>query len=165
MNSPPSESPGRPLTSEEVEAIDQGLERDWGITSRAWYPRDRVWGSGAPPHTAVFSEDPFWDDELSATLRAVLVELGVTRIYELGEFETPEEPCREIAVADFEARRYRIGDVLWTDGSNRWLVFVSHEHTVTITGEELLPALEAAWPTSRRWTMNYETSSHPRPGE
>ena len=39
----------------------------------------------------------------------------------------------------------------WTDSSFDWLVYASHESSVTVAGARLLPAFQQAFPEWREW--------------
>jgi hypothetical protein len=126
-----------------------GLRARWGIDGFYWYPLDREETDEPPPHTVAFAAEPFGEEgDAADLLRGVLAELGAARVLLLSE---PPEPDREIALEEIEFE-YRGEETIVTDGSFDWLVYVSHESSVTVAGELLLWALKEAWPSWDDWT-------------
>jgi hypothetical protein len=134
------------------------LKTRWGVGKQPmWYPFDRYESEEPPPHARVFKEDPFRDDELLRRLREVLAALGVSRLWELRAW-SDDQPVYELDLGLLEPV-YGLGDDLcddlderyWTDASFDWLIYASHEETVTIAGAALLNGLRAAWPAWRVW--------------
>jgi len=138
------------------------LKARWGVKrGLVWYPHDR-YESEEPPHDAqVFNEDPFADDELLRRLRQVLAGLGVSRMWELRAW-SEDHRVYELDPALLEPV-YGLGDDLcddlderyWTDASFEWLIYASHEETVTIAGAELLSGLQTAWPAWRSFVPHW----------
>lgn len=71
----------------------------------------------------------------------------MSRVWELRELET--DTNKEIDLALLEPV-YTGAEGYWTDASLDWLVYASHESSVTVAGERLLPELRRRWPDWRR---------------
>ena len=137
----------RTLTSDESERLRNELKTRWGFDDY-WYPLDRP-DTAEPPENAVpFSADPFFSAEVQARLRDVLAGLGVSRLWELRELDTDSD-C-ELDLELFEPI-YTGSEGTWTDNSLDWLVYASHEASVTVAGAQLLPAFQQAFPDWRDW--------------
>ena len=101
-----------------------------------------------PPHAEAFNSDPFFDAQPQQHLRDALSELGVSRLWELRELDT--DTNKELDLAALEPL-YTGAEGYWTDATLDWLVYASHEGSVTVAGERLLPALQRRWP---EWTQH-----------
>jgi hypothetical protein len=64
-------------------------------------------------------------------------------LWELRELDT--DTNKEIELEQLEPL-YTGAEGYWTDGTFEWLVYASHEGSVTVAGERLLPALQRRWP-------------------
>src|SRR5512132_1061145 len=74
----------RPLTDAEIAEIWAGLETRWRVYGY-WYPLDWADQEAPPPHAVAFVIEPFRDGELERRLQRVPADLGVSRLYQLGE--------------------------------------------------------------------------------
>jgi hypothetical protein len=136
----------RTLPEAESARIWPELKNRWGV-ERYWYPLGRASDAEPPPHAEAFNADPFFDPELQQQLRDALAELGVSRVWELRELDTDTD--KEIDLALLEPV-YTGAEGYWTDASLDWLVYASHESSVTVAGQALLPELQHRWPDWHR---------------
>jgi hypothetical protein len=136
----------RTLAEAESARIWTELKNRWGVKGY-WYPLDRAPDAEPPPHAQAFNADPFFDPELQQQLRDALAELDVSRVWEIRELDT--DPDKEFYLALLEPV-YTGAEGYWTDASLDWLMYASHEGSVTIAGESLLPELQRRWPNWRR---------------
>jgi hypothetical protein len=132
----------RVLHPRELNRLWAEVEARWA-SKGTWYPCDRPWGAEPPAHTVAFAADPFREATLQQSLREVLAALGTRRLWELREL--PTEPSYELDLVLFHPV-YNGSEGFWLDATLSWLVYASHEGSVTIGGAALLPALQAAWP-------------------
>ena len=132
----------RTLTEDERRRILTQLRQRWGVDGY-WYPLDRPLGDDPPPFAHAFDAEPFFDPGLQRVLRDVVGALGVTRLWEVRELESERDNELELSLFD---PVYNGSEGFWTARSFDWLVYASHESSVTIAGAELLPALQRAWP-------------------
>jgi hypothetical protein len=138
----------RTLTAQESKRLWSELKSRWGIEGFYWYPLDRP-DTAEPPQDAVaLGADPFFDAEVQARLRDVLANLAVSRLWELRELDTDAD-C-ELDLKLFEPI-YTGAEGFWTDSSLDWLIYASHEGSVTVAGPQLLPAFQQAFPEWREW--------------
>jgi hypothetical protein len=61
-----------------------------------------------------------------------------------------------IAATLLEPVSSELDETCWTDASFQWLIYASHEDTVTIAAAELLGGLRAAWPSWRDFIPYWE---------
>jgi hypothetical protein len=136
----------RTLSRAESNQLRSELERRWGIEPGYWYPLDRGRGKTAPEHTLAFNAAPFEHPELQELVRSRLAGLGITRLFELHEYDRDTED-KEIELALLDPSYYgNGGEGIWTDDSFTCVIYASHEESTTIAGRDLLPALQHAWP-------------------
>lgn len=130
----------RVLNAEEAGAIWVRLRRGWHIPEHYWYPL-----SNRPPvEVEAFHADQ--DCIQPDVLRSLLASHGIERVWELREYG----PEYEEDVALFEPY-YTGAEGYWSSGELDWVVYASHESSVTVGGW-LLPALKAAWPAWNKQT-------------
>jgi hypothetical protein len=143
----------RTLSTAESSRLWSELENRWTVRGY-WYPLDRPADAEPPPHTEAFNSDTFFEVQTQQHLRDALAELGVSRLWELRELDI--DTNREIVLDQLEPL-YTGAEGYWTDETFEWLVYASHEGSVTVTGERLLPALQARWP---EWSQHRYDSSY-----
>ena len=131
----------RVLTEDEGEGILSELRARWGVQGMRWYP---LTGAPRPPHTEVFHAETF-QREASKLVRALLGDRGTTRVWELRESGVHYEMDTTLLDPVYTGL-----EGLWSSGGFEWLIYASHEGTVTVGGEGLLPGLRSAWPEWRR---------------
>jgi hypothetical protein len=79
-------------------------------------------------------------------LRQILRDRGIERIFELREGGCGREIARPIA--EF---LYTGAEGFWTAGEMDWMVYASHESSITFGGEWLIEAMRKAIPEFERW--------------
>src|SRR5206468_7479158 len=119
----------RTLSPGETMVLGRALTRRWSMPEQYWYPLDPADQALAPPHTIALDAAPF-DEDLEDRLRQVLVEVAAPRLYHLGE------NSEEVDVELFDVRG-SLGEEYWTDASMAWVVYDSHESSVTVAGVQL----------------------------
>jgi len=138
----------RSLSGAESATLWSRLRHRWGLDEgQYWYP---LTGQAAAPHTLAFHADQCNQAISSPVLRHILERHGVARVWELSAarpvYEIPPEQV-EPEDADYET--------YWTAGELGWLIYLSHESTITIAGRWLVAAVQAAWPA---WTHHLHTA-------
>jgi hypothetical protein len=120
------------------------LKARWGVGRHPmWYPFDRHESDEPPPNAQVF--DTFLlDEQFGPRLREVLAVLGVSRLWQLTKDSFQHE--YELDLGLLEPVSNELDERYWTDASFQWLIYASHEDTVTIAGAELLSGLRGATP-------------------
>jgi hypothetical protein len=148
----------RTLPAQESAELWHKLETRWGIAKRSWYPTDRPYQARPPADTIAFNDDAFSSSDLERRLRWVMSGIGVTRVWELREVDDESVPHRELDLELVEPLYGYTGlEAFWFDRSLTWLIFASHEGSLTITGSQLLPALQTAWPDWREHLFTLST--------
>jgi hypothetical protein len=139
----------RVLRPEESERIWDEVERRWQLKRRdSFFP---MW-SARPPGVEAFQAAHFDAAVTAEVLGELLDERGARRVWELRE--------TRVFGPDFERDPYPLevsytsgGEGYWTSATHDWLLFASHESSITVGGW-LLPAVKRAWPEWERyiWT-------------
>ncbi len=125
----------RVLSEAEHERIRDAFERHWGV----WYGGE-VDRSVPHPHVTLHSAAM---DEPGAPeiLRKALAQLGVSRMMQLSESRRGHEI--DLEAADFV---YDGDEHWWTSRGLAWMVYVSHELSITFGGHQLIDAMRASLP-------------------
>lgn len=114
----------RVLTAAEVDNVRQRLTAHWGAELH-WFPL------GEKTHPSLIAYDLATVDEsaLQRRIRGFLSEGRTTRLYEIREYG----PCYEI---DFGADdfTYNGAEAFWSDLQGEWIIYCSHENTMTVGG-------------------------------
>jgi hypothetical protein len=139
----------RALSAEESKRIWSELKTRWGLEGFYWYPLDRPDIAEPPLDALALGAEPFFDPETQTRLRKVLAAIGVTRLWELRELDTDAD-C-ELDLELFEPI-YTGAEGFWTDRSFDWLIYASHESSVTVAGARLMPAFKRAFPAWQEWS-------------
>ena len=135
----------RILRPEEAQKVWDSVERAWRLTRREpWYP---LAGPGRPDIEA-FQAPHLLRILTPERLAAFLEERGIARVWELREFG-PEYELDASAVEP----QYNGAEGFWTSATLDWIIYASHESSITVGGW-LLEELKRAWPESERhiWT-------------
>jgi hypothetical protein len=74
--------------------------------------------------------------------------MGVARLWELPESSDDGEYELDL---ELFAPIYTGSEGMWFDASETWMVFASHEGSVTISGAELIRAFERVFPEATDW--------------
>ena len=137
----------RVLSESEGDVLYKRMALVWGIKAAYWWPLSEP----RPPHAEAF-QDYYFENELGyPALRGILAALGSKTIFEFRE----GGKAYAVSVATFEPR-YEL-ERFWTSADCDWIIYASHEGSVTVGGERLLPAVKEAWPSWERrvWTMPF----------
>jgi hypothetical protein len=138
----------RTLGADESKRVWSQLAARWGIEGFYWYPLDRP-DTAEPPHDALaLGAEPFLDPGTQARLRELLAAIGASRLWELRELDTDAD--RELDLELFEPV-YTGAEGFWTESSLDWLIYASHEGSVTIAGRALVPDFQRAFPEWPEW--------------
>ena len=148
MHSMPSdETLRRPIAAPERDALLKRLALVWGIDRHYWWPLS----DPRPPHAEAFDDDAFEREFGYPRLQDILASHGVARVLEFGE----DGDAFDIALSTFEPV-YSL-ETFWSTDKFDWIIYASHESSITVAGAWLLPAVQAAWPDwhRRRWGYQY----------
>ncbi|MBC8135018.1 MAG: hypothetical protein H8F28_03920 [Fibrella sp.] len=131
----------RTLGKEESDALWGQLKGRWQVTGGYYYPTELI--KAIPPRVVVFPADAFEAAITPEVLRTVLSEHGVRRVFEFFEFSGGPE--YEIDLALLDPCYGSSGELYCTSAAMDWLIYASHENTITFAGEWLIEAIQAKW--------------------
>ncbi len=143
-----AESVVREVESPEKEDLIRRLQKEWGV-SYYWFPlRDKI--ETRADHIEAFQAT--YEESDHETLRQILAAHGITTMFEMRE----DGQLYEIELAQFYPV-YTGSEGFWFTLQLNWLIYASHESSLTIGGAWLLPAVQAAWPDweQRVWTRPF----------
>lgn len=130
----------RDLAEEECARLRASFVAQWG----EWYG-GAVKGSVSQPFITLHT-DLMESPGAYGVLRAVLTELGVSRVLQMREFGL----CHEIELADAEFD-YDGEEGWWTSHGLAWMVYASHESSITFGGLPLIDALRTRLPDFHKY--------------
>ena len=133
----------RTFTKEESDRIWAELKAKWEVGCDYWYP---LKSKELPPGILAFHTD-YFDDNKEAILRELLARRGIERIWELREHGDDD---RELELALFQPR-YNGAEGYWTSAESDWLVYASHESSITLAGDWLVLAFRETVPGCDRY--------------
>lgn len=136
----------RVLPLEEAERVWESVEQAWGVERRRyWYPL----AEAKRADLEAFHASHFHHAITSEQLEAMLAERGVDRVWELRESGLEYE--QDVSV--FEPQ-YDGAEGVWTSSAYDWIVYASHEDSITVGGW-MLDEVKQAWP---EWMHHIWTS-------
>jgi hypothetical protein len=141
----------RTLSLEESEALWTRVAERWGTDGGYWHPLRM---EEAPADIIAFNADAFHEEVPLSSLHQILATQRIARLWELREYG----PEHEIDLALFEPF-YNGAEGYWTSNGAEWLIYASHESSITFAGEWLVDRIKRAWPTWREclyrgWASN-----------
>lgn len=140
------------------------LQRVWAIVNQRWdvTTQHHWWPlrEGVLPSAVIAFHTDWFDDEKIAALRDVLIDHGVAVVWELREFG--EWGCEQ-SVRAFDPT-YNGEEGYWTSAGTEWLVYASHESSITLGGEWLLQAFRQRFPACDQFKYQGPMSTPDRRG-
>ncbi|MFF2019712.1 hypothetical protein [Paenibacillus sp. NPDC058177] len=138
----------RKLSVPEIELLWTQLNDIWAIKTRGpWIPLD-----GSQNELTLAFMDDYFDSEVGyELLRKFLKEHGVNHVYELRELEF--SPEYELELSAFTPTYAFNGEGFWCSKEMDWVIYASHENSITIGGEWLINKVKEVWSNweSRLW--------------
>lgn len=128
----------RALTAEESQSVWERVRLRWGMTGGYWYPLQ----GDAPPDAVAFDADAFETRVPASVLQRILGDQGVHHVFELREYGPEYE--LELALV---SPSYNGAEGYWSAGGFEWLIYASHEATITVAGGWLVRSVQQRWPT------------------
>jgi hypothetical protein len=134
----------RVLATEESKSIWLRLRDRWQISKGYWYPL----ADCKLPDVVAFKTRDFEKAFMRKTLQGILAAHGIERVWELREYG----PEYEEDVSLFEPH-YNGAEGYWSSGDLDWIIYASHESSVTVGGW-VLQEVKAMWSSwrSQVWT-------------
>ena len=138
----------RDLSEDESAQLWRQLETKWGIDRDGvgyWYPID------GPNRTDLLAVEafPFLAEVDVSDLRAILRDHHVASVFEL-QLWPVDRPDRELPLNQWAV----VSDTLeyyWFSESADWIIYSSHEESITFGGARLQNAVKKMWP---RWSAS-----------
>ena len=143
----------RVLKETEAKNIHDSLEKIWQARGYFYPLKERSREDLEGFQSAWFDREVDLDK-----LRQKILARGIERIWELKEYG----PEYEIATTLLEPNYGNGGEGFWTSNGFEWLIYTSHESSITFGGWALLD-LKSIWPDSERRIWNspfYDTPSN-----
>lgn len=127
----------RVLTAEESRSIWSALRARWRIPAGYWYPL----ADCALPDIVAFNAEAFAAAVPHQRLQDILTARGIERVWELREFGPEYE--QEVSLIE---PRYHGAEGYWSSEGLAWVIYASHENSVTVAGW-LLQEFKKEWPS------------------
>ncbi len=141
---------------DELRRVWDRLNAQWNVTDEYWWPLR----NGNAPATVVAFHVDWFDTEKIDYLRGLLMSRAVELVWEVREFR--EWGC-ERPVSSLTPR-YTGEEGYWTSPSMDWLVYASHESSVTLAGEWLTRSFRQRFRGCERETYQGPMSTPDRRG-
>jgi len=128
----------RTLSSQESKMLWSELKKKWSIDNY-WYPLT----NNKLNDTEAFMDD-YFDSEVGVNhLIKILKKQNVQRVFELREGSV--FPEYEIDLENFNPAYNINGEGFWFSSDLDWVIYVSHENSITIAGTWLLAEIKKVW--------------------
>jgi hypothetical protein len=105
---------------------------------RCWYP---LRAEPTPSDALALQQDWFYAEMGVEALREALRRHGVARVWELNESRLDPEYEMDTSLCGFEGI-----ETYWSSHELDWLVYVSHESSITFAGAWLVEEIKRRWP-------------------
>jgi hypothetical protein len=129
----------RTLSDVEVSDYLETLTRCWGLKDGAWYP---LISGPEPKGVDVFHSESWRSDVVDTGLFSEILEnSGSQQVIEIREYGASRQEDLHLLVPDYDG-----AEGLFTDLTLGWLIYASHESTITVGGESLRSVLHKMWP-------------------
>jgi hypothetical protein len=126
----------RVLSPSESESVWSRVRDRWQITAGYWFPLAEC----SLPDVAAFQDRFFYEACSSFSLVDLLASRGVSRVWELREYGPEYE--QDVSLFD---PHYDGAEGFWSSGDLDWIVYASHESSITVGGW-LLAEIKNRWP-------------------
>ena len=131
----------RAVLTEERAALWTSLCGRWKVGGRYWFP----WSDTQLDEEVVVVDAAALRDNIGMeALRSILSENGVSRVYELWQYN--EEQDYELKLEQFDVGN-GWGERFWFSHAMDWIIYVTHEGSAAVAGEWLLARMKVVWPT------------------
>lgn len=128
----------RVLGDQEAEALWKRVEWCWNVPRSLWYPLNNE----APPANVIAFDDAWLTTYVPPTiLRHILAQRRVRRVWQLTTWGTQYEMDLDLLFSSS-----RQNEAYWTSETMDWLLYQSHEYSLTVAGDWLISAIKQAWP-------------------
>ncbi len=132
----------RVISAKENEKLWNELKIAWDIGEGYWFPLRE---GPIPSNVIAFHVDYFEKMNGLELLHEALKTRGVSRVFELHEFG-PDEPDYEIELSILKPEYRWGGEQYCTAVTIDWVVYASHESSITVAGDWLTEIFKERWP-------------------
>lgn len=141
--------------------IRKKLAQRWGASPWEHYWHPLWYDEPLPADVLAFQEAWFYAEVGRNTLRTLLFERGIKRIWQIGEHGVGPEYDIDTRLCDFWGV-----ETYWASPDLSWLIYVSHESSITFAGDWLISAIKQHWPNwEQRIYTGYSYEMPPVPPE
>lgn len=121
--------------------VGKNLAERWGVEPHEhyWHP---LMAKELPPDVLAFQEAWFRNEVGVESLQNILISKGIKRIWELDEFRVEPEYELDPRLCSF----WKGVEGYWSSRELNWLIYVSHESSITFAGGWLIEAIKDVWP-------------------
>lgn len=119
----------RVISESESNRLWNQLKEVWGVDGSYWFPLKE---GPVPQNVVAFHTDYFKRANGVALLREALHNRGITRVFQVHEFGDPDY---EVELRIFEPGYRDGGERYSTSALADWLVYASHESSITVCGD------------------------------
>lgn len=128
----------RSLTESERTEVWKRLQERWSVENTYWYPlRDTEMAA----NVIAFEAEWFFSQISLEMLQGILRIREITRIWELREGGAVYEMDYQLLDPVYDGE-----EGYWTSQDMDWLLYVSHESSLTVAGDWFISAIQALWP-------------------
>lgn len=112
------------------------LADKFGFQDFYWWPLN----GSKPADTECFTDEAFSEKLGHSNLVQTLKEMGVDQLRKINEIHEDE------IIKTDDIWSYDGIEVVYCNDNADWLIYFSHENTVTVSGKKLIDALKKNWP-------------------
>lgn len=139
----------REIRGSEREQLWRRVADTWGVGAGYWHPL-----AGVPRRDVLAFQATYFEQDVVAggRLHAILAARGIERVLELREGGSAYEILRSDLYPVYTG-----DEGYWCSDAMDWLLYASHENSLTVGGKWLISAVKAAWPEWERhvWTTPF----------
>ena len=132
---------GTKLSNNDRQHLWAEIARTWNVGPGAWWyplvPTSRI-------DVVAFEAADFHAAVGTNGLQVILARHHVGRVLYFPEFD--EFPAQEIDLDEVDFRYTGAAEGYWCDRNLDWLIYVSHEESITLGGEWLISEIQTVWP-------------------
>ncbi len=139
----------RVLSQTEADLLWSRIRKRWQITEGYWFPLAEC----SLPDVVAFRDHDIADFNANNKLDDLLLSHGIQRILEMREYGPEYE--QDVTLFD---PQYNGAEGYWTSEDLDWIVYASHESTITVGGW-LLEEIKKHWPGWSRRIWRFELPS------
>ena len=134
----------RELSKEEMDQLFKRLTIRWDISNHYWFPLYDTTAQSIIAFDSEAYEKEFGHKNLRIILREII---GLKEIIEIRELKYKGFVVK---TETFEPSYEGIGEGYWFDSNMEWIIYCSHEGSITFGGEFLIKQIKDNWKSWER---------------